>query len=350
MDALPANEAGKGHHKGWNQQAAHEEPLEHADRQADAEAAEQHGDGGHVVLHIQDGGHSRGQAADNADRKIDLPQQQYEDNPDGDRAHRGDLQDEVGQVSRGEGAVVLGLEDDPDHDQANDHWQRSQLPLGDAATQVDERVHASTSAPVMAATTCSRVAAFISKLPAFFPSRSTSTRSATAKTSARLWLISTTPSPRSRSLPIRPSTCSVWATPSAAVGSSRRTTRGSPRSERAIATDCRCPPDSEATCMRALGSFTDSVSRSSIVRRSIPISSSQPNAACSRPRNRLSTTSRLSHNARSWYTVAIPSAVASDGRATETTRPSNEIAPESAGLTPEMTLIKVDLPAPLSPT
>ena len=76
------------------------------------------------------------------------------------------------------------------------------------------------------------------------PSRSTTIRSATSKTFSRLWLITTTPRPRSRRRVDRePSTCAVCATPSAAVGSSSNTTFGSPSRERAIATDCRCPPE-----------------------------------------------------------------------------------------------------------
>ena len=80
------------------------------------------------------------------------------------------------------------------------------------------------------------------------PRRSTTMRSATSKTSTRLWLITTTPRPRSRRRWIRSSTCAVWATPSAAVGSSSITSFGSPSSERAIATDWRWPPESDATC------------------------------------------------------------------------------------------------------
>ena len=52
---------------------------------------------------------------------------------------------------------------------------------------------------------------------------------------------------------MRFSTSAVCATPSAAVGSSRMMTRGSPTSERAIATVCRCPPESEATGTRTDG-------------------------------------------------------------------------------------------------
>ena len=46
------------------------------------------------------------------------------------------------------------------------------------------------------------------------------------------------------------STCSVWATPSAAVGSSRITSREFHITARATATDWRWPPESLATCCR----------------------------------------------------------------------------------------------------
>ena len=83
--------------------------------------------------------------------------------------------------------------------------------------------------------------------PLLRPSRSTTMRSATARTSSMLWLIMMTPSPRSRTRSIRSSTSAVCATPSAAVGSSSMMSLGSSSSERAIATVCRWPPESEAT-------------------------------------------------------------------------------------------------------
>ena len=71
--------------------------------------------------------------------------------------------------------------------------------------------------------------------------------SATAFTSAILWLIITTPRPRSRTRSMRLSTSAVCATPSAAVGSSRMMIFGSTNRERAMATVWRWPPDSDAT-------------------------------------------------------------------------------------------------------
>ena len=113
-------------------------------------------------------------------------------------------------------------------------------------------------APVMAAMISSVDTSPTSKTPLLRPRRSTATRSATACTSAMLWLIMITPCPRSRSRSTRLSTSAVWATPSAAVGSSRMMIFGSPSSDRAIATVWRWPPDSEATGMRTVGIFAES--------------------------------------------------------------------------------------------
>src|SRR5829696_6407662 len=207
----------------------------------------------------------------------------------------------------------------------------------------------------MAATTSSAVVSAVVNDATRFPSRSTTMRSATANTSTRLWLMMITPWPSSRSSLMRSSTCWVWATPSAAVGSSRMTTLGSPIVARATAMDWRCPPDSDATSVRTLGMLTDRRSSRPSASCSMPTSSRTPRLrptprALSRPTNRLATTSRLSHSARSWYTVAIPISVAACGVVSDTFSPSKRIVPASAGPVPAMTFTRVDLPAPLSPT
>ena len=109
----------------------------------------------------------------------------------------------------------------------------------------------------------------VSKTPLLRPRRSTTTVSATAFTSAMLWLIMITPWPLSRSRSMRLSTSAVWATPRAAVGSSRTITLGSPSSDRAMATVCRWPPDSDATGIRTVGILADSCRSSSQERTSI---------------------------------------------------------------------------------
>src|SRR5256886_539796 len=83
-------------------------------------------------------------------------------------------------------------------------------------------------------------------------------RVATSKTSVRLWETSTTASPCSARRFTRSSTCRVCATPSAAVGSSRKTTRLFHITARATATDCRWPPERVATGCRTDPTFDTS--------------------------------------------------------------------------------------------
>ena len=126
-------------------------------------------------------------------------------------------------------------------------------------------------------------------------------RSATRKTSARLWLMTSTDRPCSFKRRISSSTCVVCTTPKAAVGSSSITSLASPMMERATATDWRCPPDSPAMGVRTLGMLTFSVFKTARAFCSIASSSSAPRDApvSSLPRKRLATTSRLSQRARS---------------------------------------------------
>ena len=69
----------------------------------------------------------------------------------------------------------------------------------------------------------------------------------------------------------------------------------------------------------------------------------------SRPMKMLENTSRFSARARSWYRVSMPSVSASAGLAIFTSLPWKRIWPSSGWYTPEIILIRVDLPAPLSP-
>ena len=181
-------------------------------------------------------------------------------------------------------------------------------------------------------------------------------RSATSNTSWRLCEITTTPSPCVLNRLMRARTCWDAPTPSAAVGSSRRTTFECHITALAMATACRWPPESPAILARTFCTVTTVRSRSvSSARRSICSSASTSTAgasrrAASRPRNMFWTASRLSQRARSWYTVSIPHRLASAGEWNLTSRPSNEIVPASGRYTPDMILTRVDFPAPLSPT
>ena len=213
-------------------------------------------------------------------------------------------------------------------------------------------------APVIAPTISSRVASrWRRRSPASRPSRRTKMRSATSKTSARLWLMTTTPSPRSRRRLTRSSTCAVWRTPSAAVGSSRITTFGSPSSERAMATCWRWPPDIAPTSARTLVIVTARFSSSSWERCSMSISSSWRTTPRRRRRRSPRGRGRGSRRRRGCRTARGPGrrsrSRASWRRAGEvifTGCPSKRICPSSISWMPAIALTSVDLPAPLSPT
>src|SRR6266851_3394463 len=88
--------------------------------------------------------------------------------------------------------------------------------------------------PVIAATIWSGAVVRRSNTPAVAPNRSTQIRSATAKTSTRLWETITTPRPRRASVLTSSRTCAVCSTPRAAVGSSRRTSLDHQRTGREL--------------------------------------------------------------------------------------------------------------------
>ncbi len=108
------------------------------------------------------------------------------------------------------------------------------------------------------------------------------------------------------------------------MGSSRITTLEFQSTALAMATVWRWPPDRLATRWRTdLTVRTDSDTSVSCADCSMLLSSRMRPLVRSRPRNMFWTMSRLSHSARSWYTISIPSALASRGEWTATGLPSN---------------------------
>ncbi len=107
--------------------------LEEADRGADQHAGGDRQVGVPAVLDVEHGHHRGGEAADGADREVDLAEQQHVDDADRDQPDGGDLQHQVGQVLGREEAVVLELEDRPDHRQADDDAQRGEVALDETA-------------------------------------------------------------------------------------------------------------------------------------------------------------------------------------------------------------------------
>ena len=133
-------------------------------------------------------------------------------------------------------------------------------------------------------------------------------RSATSNTCGMLWLIRMTGRPRSRTSRISCSTRLPSLTPSAAVGSSRMTTLLPNAADRATATACRWPPESDSTawpmfCRVATPSSvmcrfaSERMCARSSIRKTEP---STPFLRSSRPRNRLSAMSRPGATARVW--------------------------------------------------
>ena len=75
----------------------------------------------------------------------------------------------------------------------------------------------------------------------------------------------------------------------------------------------------------------------------------KPGTRISRPMNMLSAIDSAGDRARFWYTVSMPAARACIGEVKWIGLPSSVISPSSGVTAPEIALIMLDLPAPLSP-
>ena len=73
-------------------------------------------------------------------------------------------------------------------------------------------------------------------------------------------------------------------------------------------------------------------------------------AIVSSPRRMFSATVRTGTSMKCWWTMLIPRAIASDGPLIVTADPSSRISPSSGGASPYRMFIRVDLPAPFSPS
>ena len=128
-------------------------------------------------------------------------------------------------------------------------------------------------------------------------------RSATSKMSCRLCEMSMTASPCSPEARTRSSTCRVWATPSAAVGSSRITSLRVPHHGLGDRDGLALAAGQAGDGLADGADRRDREARERLARASpSSVSSSAPRAppSSSRPRNMFWTTSRLSPSARSW--------------------------------------------------
>ena len=161
--------------------------------------------------------------------------------------------------------------------------------------------------------------------------------------------------PRSRASMTNFSTIAAWCTPSAEVGSSRISTFAPKWTARAMATDCRSPPERVPTAW--VGSRTWMPTSTSAWRATALACSlskrrkGKTPVTGSRPRKKFRAMRHHRDHARG---PGTPSPRrhrprrAGCGRRPARRRPGSR--PRSAGATPERILISVDLPAPLSPS
>src|SRR3954468_24793558 len=163
-------------------------------------------------------------------------------------------------------------------------------------------------------------------------------------------MIDTRPSARSRATRSRIIAPSL--APIAASGSSSRMMSASELTVRATAIAWRWPPDSFATGTSRRGTFTPIWS--SAVRASCFIARFARNGVgpmrSSRLRNMLWKTESSLTSARSWYTQSIPSERAWSTERSSVSSPRTYSVPSSGFWKPDMILISVDFPAPLSPS
>src|SRR3954454_4448482 len=309
-----------------DQEAVDEAPG-HPARERDREAEEDHAPVVAARRVHRLGGDDTGEDEDPADREVDAcgddhvghPRRKHEQHGGvgGDVASVGDV-DERARVEQAED------DDEPEQDEPDPRARprdealpegRRALPalvveLGLVGRRGGDLTHAASPswvmAPVMAPTTSSIVTSPRRKRATRVPRRRTSMRSATSKTSGMLWLMRTTARPCSRTRTMRSSTWRVWTTPSAAVGSSMKTTLEAHVTARETAMPWRWPPDIVATVALESCSPTPRLLNASSARRCIaplsrnPSLPSSPPRSTSRPRNRFAAGSSSEASARSW--------------------------------------------------
>src|SRR4051812_32440128 len=340
--SLPDQEARERDDERGDADECDDRALDAADRGADGDSEQHRQDAAHLVLAARELelGHDQGpDPREIADREVDLAQQEHEDDAVGEHAGTCGLRDQVDEVGRSEEVRRREAEHDDDGDLADDERHRAEV----AGAHVELRAFPGASEPgrellllerrssvgaddvgrghspapaaaadgtpetfvgmpaVIASTTACCVVWRRSNTPTLRPSRSTVIRSAVSKTSWRLWEMSITPRPWLPRRRTSSSTCSVCATPRAAVGSSRMTSFEFHITARATATDWRCSPESVATVWRIdLIVVTARDLSVSAVCCSIGASDRICPRLISRPRYMFWTTSRLSQSARSW--------------------------------------------------
>ena len=125
--------------EGRDSETRDHEAVEQADGRTDHQRGEHRQHGRDSVLDAQDRHGRSGQAAERSDGKVDLPEQEDEHDADRDGCHGGLLEHQVRQVARAQEAVVLELEEDPDHRDHHDDEERTRLALPEPTAERPER-------------------------------------------------------------------------------------------------------------------------------------------------------------------------------------------------------------------
>ena len=189
------------------------------------------------------------------------------------------------------------------------------------------RPSGASESPIISATTSWRVTAPTAWLPRMRPSRMTTMRSEIAKTSARRCETKMIATPRAFSSRMRSNNRSNSFSVSAAVGSSRMSSRARLASARAITTSC-CVARSSAPIGMAGSRSRPKSASASRARRSRPATSIMPQRVGSSLRVRFSATLRSGTTLTSCGTSATPAASAAatpegrKGRPAKVTSPS----------------------------
>ena len=133
QEALPEQQARERHDERGQPQARDDLALHEADRGADREAAGDRRGPAEVERRVgEDHGHGAADRTGEAERQVDLAEQQHEDLGHAEDDELGGLLEEVDQVRRGEEPRAQDLEDDDDRDQAEHDRQRAALAAANA--------------------------------------------------------------------------------------------------------------------------------------------------------------------------------------------------------------------------
>ncbi|OJV02785.1 MAG: hypothetical protein BGO06_06560 [Shinella sp. 65-6] len=154
--------------------------------------------------------------------------------------------------------------------------------------------------------------------------------------------------PASRNVRIRRKRLPASVADSTAVGSSIRMSFGC--RAKALASSIICQSDTGRSLSRArTGAAEPSSASRSFARISIALRSVKGPRVISRPRKTFSDTVRCGARQNSWCTITMPARSAACS-VSGAGMPSSSIVPEDGGASPAAMRMRVDLPAPFSPT